>query len=314
MTFAWPAALLALVAVPALLAAYVWSQRRRRAYALRFTNLALLRQVAGTGPGIRRHIPAALFLVGLASLLVSLARPSLVLAVPQDQASVMLVLDVSGSMAATDLKPTRLGAATQAADQLIGDVPPGTQVGVVSFAQSASVVAPLSSDPAGAERALTRLSPNGGTAIGDGLDAALDQLDHRPVDSQGKPAPAVVVLLSDGESNSGQPPAAAAARAEREGVRVYTIGVGQRGAPAYVEGRVPVGLDEATLRSIASTTGGSYFYAADAKQLSQVYADLGSSISWVTQQTDVTALASGLGAICFIAAGILGLRWFSRLP
>jgi Ca-activated chloride channel homolog len=217
-------------------------------------------------------------------------------------------------MAATDLKPTRLGAATQAANQLIADLPPGAQVGVVSFSQSASVVAPLSSDPTAAQHTLTRLSANGGTAIGDGLDAALNQLDQRPRDSQGNPAPAVVVLLSDGQSNEGQPPAAAAARAAEEGVRVYTIGIGERDAPAYVDGNVPVGLDEQTLRSIASGTGGSYFYAADADQLAQVYADLGSRISWVTQQTDVTPLASGLGALCFIAAAILGLRWFSRLP
>ncbi len=314
MTFAWPAALLALCVLPFMLAGYVWTQRRRRAYALRFTNLALLRQVAGRDPGIRRHIPATLFFLGLAALLFSLARPSLVLAVPQDQSSVMLVIDVSGSMAATDLKPTRLGAATQAAKQLIGDLPQGTQVGVVSFSQTASVVAPLSSDPNAATRALDRLSANGGTAIGDGLDAALAQLSQRPRDSQGNQAPAVVVLLSDGESNTGQAPAAAAARAEQQGVRVYTVGIGERGTAAYVDGHVPVGLDESTLRSIASTTGGTYFYAEDAGQLAQIYSDLGSQISWVQQQTEVTALASGLGALCFIASGIFALRWFSRLP
>ncbi len=314
MTFAWPSALLALAVLPVLLAGYVWMQRRRRAYALRFTNLALLRQVAGRDPGVRRHIPAALFLLGLAALLFSLARPSLVLAVPQDQSSVMLVIDVSGSMAASDLKPTRLGAATQAAKQLIADLPQGAQVGVVSFSQTASVVAPLSSDPSAASRALDRLSPNGGTAIGDGLDAALNQLSQRPRDRQGNQAPAVVVLLSDGESNAGQSPTAAAAQAAQEGVRVYTVGIGQRGTAAYVDGYVPVGLDETALRSIASTTGGNYFYAADADQLAQVYADLGSQISWVQQQTEVTALASGLGALCFIASGMFALRWFSRLP
>jgi Ca-activated chloride channel family protein len=314
MTFAWPAALLALGVLPVILAGYVWMQRRRRAYALRFTNLTLLRQVAGRDPGIRRHIPAALFFLGLAVLLFSLARPSLVLAVPEDQSSVMLVIDVSGSMAATDLKPTRLGAASQAAKQLIGDLPQGTQVGVVSFSQTASVVAPLSSDPNTATRALDRLSAGGGTAIGDGLDAALAQLSQRPRDSQGHQAPAAVVLLSDGESNAGQTPAAAAALAEQEGVRVYTVGIGERGTAAYVDGHVPVGLDESALRSIASTTGGTYFYADDANQLAQVYSDLGSQISWVQQQTEVTALASGLGALCFITSGIFALRWFSRLP
>jgi Ca-activated chloride channel family protein len=314
MTFAWPTALLALAVLPVLLAGYVLLQRRRRAYALRFTNLALLRQVAGSDPGVRRHIPAALFFLGLTALLVSLARPSLVLAVPQDQSSVMLVIDVSGSMEASDLKPTRLGAATQAAKQLISDLPPGAQVGVVSFSQTASVVAPLSADPNVAGRALDRLTANGGTAIGDGLEAALGQLSQRPRDGQGNQAPAVVVLLSDGENNAGQSPTAAAAQAELGGVRVYTVGVGERGTAAYVDGHVPVGLDETALRAIASTTGGSYFYAADASQLAQVYSDLGAQISWVQQQTEVTALASGLGALCFLASGIFGLRWFSRLP
>jgi Ca-activated chloride channel homolog len=314
MTFAWPAALAALVLLPVLVGAYVWSQRRRRAYALRFTNLELLREVAGPSPGRRRHVPAALFLLGLAALLFGLARPSLVLAVPRDEASVMLVLDVSGSMAATDLQPTRLGAATQAAKSLIAALPQGAQVGVVGFSQGASVVAPLSSDPRAASSALDRLRSGGGTAIGDGLDAALDQLAQRPADAQGDRPPAVVVLLSDGENNFGQSPSSAAARAQQQGVRVYTVGIGQRGAPAYVDGRIPVGLDESTLQGIAAATGGQYFYAADAGQLAQVYADLGSHINWVREPTEVTALVSGLGAVLFVAAGALALSWFGRLP
>jgi Ca-activated chloride channel family protein len=314
MTFGWPTALLALLCVPALLGIYIWTQRRRRAYALRFTNLALLREVAGPGPGIRRHIPPALFLAGLAAVLLAVARPELVLAVPSDQTSIMLVLDVSGSMAATDMQPTRLGAATEAAAGLIHELPPGAQVGIVSFSQGAFLAAPLSNDGASAERALSRLRPNGGTAVGEGLNLALDELAERPTDSQGNRASAVVVLLSDGESNAGRPPASVADRARAEGVRVDTVGIGQRGGATLIGTQTRVGLDEGTLQQIAHTTGGQYFYAADANALSQVYSDLGSQISWVEQRTEVSALASALGALLFASAGLLGMRWFGRMP
>ena len=143
MTFAWPTALIGLALVPVLLGFYLWIQRQRRRYAVRFTNLALLREVVGRGPGMWRHIPPLLFLLGMAALLVSLARPSLVLAVPRDQASVMLVLDVSGSMDARDLQPTRLGAARQAAKKLVDGLPSGAQVGVVAFSDRATLAAPL---------------------------------------------------------------------------------------------------------------------------------------------------------------------------
>jgi Ca-activated chloride channel family protein len=259
-------------------------------------------------------VPAGLFLLGLAALLVSLARPSLVLAVPRDEASVMLVLDVSGSMNATDLQPTRLGAAKQAAKSLIARLPKGAQVGVVSFSQTASVNAPLSNDPAAALRALDGLSAGGGTAIGDGLSLALDQLAQRPTNAQGERAPALVVLLSDGENNSGRPPAAVAALAQQAGVTVDTIGIGQRGTTTLLNRLTRVGLDEATLQNIAETTGGQYFYAADAGQLQQIYATLGSEIQWVPEPTEITALVTGLGTALVTVAGLLSLGWFGRLP
>jgi Ca-activated chloride channel family protein len=313
MTFVWPAALLALAMVPVLAGVYIWMQRRRKAYTVRFTNLSLLREVVGAGPGLRRHVPPALFLLGVAALLVSLARPTMVLAVPRAGADVMLVLDVSGSMAATDLQPTRLGAATGAARQFIDGLPEGTRVGVVSFSQGASVVAPLSPDKARAETALSRLAPNGGTAIGDGLNAALSQLARTPLDAQGDHDPGLVILLSDGENNLGQSPASVAQLASQQGVQVDTVGIGQRGAQAYIGGQ-PVGLDETTLKNIAAVTGGQYFYAADAGQLSDIYSQLGSHVSWVTQRTEITALVSGLAAAFLLVAGGLSMRWFGRLP
>jgi Ca-activated chloride channel family protein len=308
MTFAWPTALLALLLLPLCAAIYVLMQRRRRAYAVRFTNLSLLSAVVGKSPGLRRHLPPVLFLIGLAALLLSLARPTMVLAVPRSGADVMLVIDVSGSMAASDLQPTRLGAATSAARQFIESLPDGAQVGVVSFSQGASVVAPLTSDRLRAEDALASLTPEGGTAIGDGLSAALSQLAQRPAGD-----PGLVVLLSDGENNLGQAPMSVATRAQQQNVQVDTVGIGQRGAQTYIN-RQPVGLDESTLKAIANTTGGQYFYAGDSNQLSEIYTQLGSQISWVPQRTEVTALVSGLGAAFFLAAGALALRWFGRLP
>ncbi|HET6316659.1 MAG TPA: VWA domain-containing protein [Chloroflexota bacterium] len=314
MTFAWPAALLALAFLPAFAAIYVWMQRRRQAYAVRFTNLALLREIVGQGPGIRRHVPPLLFLLGLTALLISLARPSLVLAVPRAESDVILVVDVSGSMAATDLQPSRLGAATKAARTLIDRLPDGARIGVVSFSQGANVVAPLSSDRLQAERALDGLVANGGTAIGDGLNAALNQLSQRPRDAEGTLASGRVILLSDGENSFGQSPSSATARASQQGVQVDTVGIGQRGAPAYLNRQTAVGLDETTLKNIAERTGGQYFYASDEDQLTNIYANLGSQVSWVPETTEVTALASGLGAVFFVVGGALALRWFGRLP
>jgi Ca-activated chloride channel family protein len=305
---------LGLLLVPALFGIYLWMQRRRKAYALRFTNLALLSEVAGAGPGVRRHVPPALFLVGMAAALLALARPQMVLAVPSDQASIMIVVDVSGSMAATDLQPTRLGAATTAAATLVDALPEGAQVGVVSFSQGATLADPLSSNPDDAKRALNRLRANGGTAIGEGLNLALDELADRPSDSQGNRPPGVVVLLSDGESTDGRPVTDVAQRAQQSGVRVDTVGIGQRGGTTLLAANTRVGLDESSLKGIAQTTGGQYFYAADAQQLTQVYQDLGSQISWIEQRTEVSALASGVAALFFLGAGLLALRWFGRLP
>lgn len=314
MTFAWPLALLGLGLIPLLFGFYLWVQRRRRQYTVRFTNLALLREVVGRGPGLRRHVPPVLFLLGLAALLVSLAKPSVVLAVPREQASVLLVLDVSGSMDAPDLQPTRLGGATRAAKSLLTALPRGAQVGLVTFSDRTVVNVPLSSDVGATQQALGQLRANGGTAVGDGLNLALDQLAQRPTTSQGERAPGAVVLLSDGESNSGRPPAAAAERAQQEGITVYTVGIGQRGVRTALNRQTRVGLDETTLQNIASTTGGQYYYAADAAQLDQVYARLGSQISWVQEPVEVTAFAGGLAAALLTVAGVLGLGWFGRLP
>jgi Ca-activated chloride channel family protein len=313
MTFEWPLMLFGLALIPVIILLYLLAQRRRRAYAMRFTNLALLQKVAGRAPAWRRHVPSAFYLLGLAALLICLARPMAVVAVPKDQTAVILVMDVSGSMAANDLKPNRMVAAKEAAKAFVDKLPSQLQVGLVSFSTGAGVNAPLTSDRAQVKRAIDSLSANGGTAIGDGLATALDHLDKRPADKDGKRAPAMVVLLSDGASTSGQPPAQASARAKEAGIKVNTVGIGQRGAAPQLSGR-SVPLDEATLRQIAADTGGQYFYAAESAELAQIYSDLGSQVAWVEERTEITALVSALATVFVLLAGLLSLRWAQQLP
>lgn len=314
MTFQWPYLLLSLGLVPVLLALYLLAQRRRRAYAVRFTNLELLHEVVGRGPGIRRHVPPLLFLLGLGALLVSLARPTAVIAVPHDGATTMLVLDVSGSMTAEDLQPNRMEAAKQAARAFVDALPKDLPIGLVSFNATASVNTPITRDHDAVARGIGALRADGGTAIGDGLNLALDQLAQRTADDQGRRPPAVVVLLSDGQSSAGRPPEVAAARATTEGIRVHTVGIGQRGASPRVGGRQAISLDEATLQTIASATGGRYFYAPETSELEQVYAELGSQISWLEEPTEVTSLVTALGTLFVVVGGLASLRWFQQLP
>jgi len=315
MSFQSPLLLLGLLAVP-LLAGFYWSQQqRRRAYAVRFTNLALLNQVMGKGPGLRRHIPAALFLLGLAGLLLSMARPQATLRVPKDQTSVILVVDVSGSMAAQDVQPTRMQAAVKAGQTLIDQLPGSAQVGLVIFNSSVSVVAPLTQDHGSVKDALGSLTPGGGTAIGDAIQVSVAQLAS-VIDpkSTAKQSHAVIVLLTDGTSNTGMDPLQAAGQATQVHVPVDTVGIGQRNQTTLLGGRVVDGVDEQTLQGIASATAGHYFFAADESQLRQIYSDLGSRIGFTTTKVDLTIPLLALGTIILVVGGLFSLRWFRLLP
>jgi Ca-activated chloride channel family protein len=313
MSFQSPLLLLGLLAVP-LLAGFYWSQQqRRRAYAVRFTNLALLGQVMGKGPGLRRHIPAALFLLGVAGLLLSMARPQATLRVPKDQTSVILVVDVSGSMAAQDVQPTRMQAAVKAGQTLIDQLPGSAQVGLVIFNSSVSVVAPLTQDHGSVKDALGSLTPGGGTAIGDAIQVSVAQLAS-VLDPTGKQSHAVIVLLTDGTSNTGMDPLTAAGQAKQAHVPVDTVGVGQRNQTTLLGGRIVDGVDEQTLQGIAGATGGHYFFAADETQLRQIYSDLGSRIGFTTTKVDLTIPLLALGTIILVVGGLFSLRWFRLLP
>lgn len=308
MTFQWPQLLVSLALIPILLLLYIRAQRRRKAYAVRFTNLELLSQVAGRGPGIRRHIPPLLYMLGAAALLISLARPQAVIRVPREQAALILAIDVSGSMAVNDMVPTRMDAAKQAAHQFIDGLPEDLQVGLVYFKEYASVKTPLTRDHDLVRRGVNQLEARGGTAIGEAIHTALDQLALYDQEEVG-----LIVLLSDGESNQGRPPIDAAKRAKEVGVPIYAVGIGQRGVTMRI-GNQDIHLDEATLQAIAETTGGQYFYAAESKELAKIYTDLSSRVAWVEEYSEVTVIASALGMVLFLAGGLLSLRWFQQIP
>jgi len=315
MSFQSPWLLLGLLAVPLLIGLYLTSQQRRRTYAVRFTNLALLNQVMGKGPGFRRHIPAILFIAGLAGLLLSMARPQAIIRIPKGQTNVMLAVDVSGSMAATDVQPTRIDAAIAAGRTLIDKLPSNAQVGLVIFNSRAQVLAPLTSDKGSVKDALGSLAPGGGTAIGDAIQVAVAQLANI-VNPNGPRSQryAMVVLLTDGSSNTGIDNMTAAANAAQAHIPVDTIGIGGRNQTTIVQGGVVDGVDEQALQAIAAATGGHYYYAADEGQLSKIYSDLGSRIGWVTTRLDLTVPVLALGTIILVVGGLFSLRWFRLLP
>jgi Ca-activated chloride channel family protein len=305
MQFQWPSALLALLLIPVLVALYVLVQRRRRAYALRFTNLALLREVVGPRPGgARRHLPPLLFLLGMAVLCIGVARPVATIAAAHRQAVVMLVIDVSGSMDTNDMQPTRLDAAKVAARAFVEGLPADALVGLVSFSDTAHLDAPLSGDHLATLSALTTLKTIGGTAIGDGLSLALEAVERQPGGRGAVRQAGTIVLLSDGSNNEGVSPSEPTARAQQHAVKVYTVGVG----------RPDIGLDEAALRQIATQTGGSYFNAAAGEDLKRIYSGLATRLYHQAQQTELTALATALGGILAVAGALLGLFWLHRFP
>jgi Ca-activated chloride channel family protein len=313
MTFLSPSMLWLLAAVPPLVAGYVVLQRRRRAYVARFTNLNLLAEVAPRRPGWRRHAAPALILATLVLLVGALARPAVSASVPKEKASIMLVIDVSRSMTATDLNPDRMTAAKQAAITFVRSLPKQLRVGVVAFSDDAALVSSLTADRAQTEQAIDSLQPLAGTAIGDGLDVALQEI-QRQRDATGE-VPAAVLLLSDGVSNRGRPSQEVAQEAAAMKVPVYTVGVGTKGATLQLGDRsVPVSLDEAELQAIAEITGGSYFRTADAGALKAVYADLGSKLGYVKETREATAAAAGLAAVVLLAAAGVSLLWFQRVP
>jgi Ca-activated chloride channel family protein len=314
MTLGTPIHLLALAAIPLVAAAYVLARRRRRRFAVRFPAAAILAAVARRSR-LRRALPPLLLATAPAAVAISFARPQTTVAVPVEKASVVLVTDESGSMAATDVDPSRMAAARSAAEAFLDRVPDSLLVGFVGFSSQTNAVVEPTLEHEQVSAALERLSADGGTATGDALNAALDRLEARR-GNDGRTAPAAVVLLSDGKTTEGSDPLAAAQRAKQLGIPVSTVALGTaEGTVTVPTGElIPVPPDPETLREISRITGGTFTETADASELDQVYEQLGSKVGTRRVQREVSSAFAGIGALLLLAGLGTGLRWRGRLP
>ncbi|HEV7886088.1 MAG TPA: VWA domain-containing protein, partial [Acidimicrobiales bacterium] len=311
MSFLAPGRLWLFVAVAAVAAAYALLQRRRRHYAARFTNLDLLASVAPKRPGWRRHVAAGLLVAALASLVLGFARPTRVDRVPRREATVMLAIDVSASMQADDVKPTRLAAAQQAATDFTKHLPARFRLGLISFDGVARVLVPPTTDHGEVATAIANLKLGPRTAAGEALYAALDTLASSGAD---KNSAARIVLMSDGATTAGRPPAQAAAAAAEAKVPVSTIAFGTDTGTVDIQGRtIPVPVDRDSLREVANTSGGKFFEAASGEELAAVYKDIGSTVAYRTVRHEITATLTGLGLVLLAAGLIAGLAWSGRV-
>jgi Ca-activated chloride channel family protein len=334
MSFIWPTLLLVLLCVPLLVLLYLQLQARRRRFAARYGSLGLVHDAIGKGIGFRRHIPALIFLTGITILIFSLARPQATISVPRIEGTVILTFDVSGSMVATDLEPTRMEAAKAAAQQFVENQPAGVAVGVVVFSDGGISVQPPTHERSETLTTIERLVPRRGTSIGNGILVALNTIAVDAGDPpilktsaaseavEALPAPqgwypsAAIVLLTDGENNEEPDPAMATDLAADLGVRVYTIGIGSvAGTNIEVEGfTIHTSLNEPILQYIAGQTGGAYYNAGNEEDLRRIYDDLEPKFSVKPEEIEMTSIFAGLGMIVFLIGGLLSLLWFGHVP
>jgi Ca-activated chloride channel family protein len=352
MSFLSPEYLWLLVLAPALVALYVIVLRRRKKAAVRYASVALVKEALGPGQQLRRHLPAALLLLAITATLVAAARPTAVITLPSEQRTIVLAIDVSLSMRATDVEPNRLVAAQEAAKAFIEQQPPDVRVGIVSFAGTALLVQSPTHNREDLIAAIDRLELQRHTAIGSGVIVSLATLfpdegidlesmifgsggsgarDYRrgtAIDQPRKPEPrelrpvapgsyasAAIILLSDGRRTTGPDPLDAAKMAADRGVRIFTVGLGNaQGGMASFEGwSVYMRFDEETLRAIADVTRGEYFSASSAPELKKVYETLNSKFMLERKETEITALVTAAAALLALAAGGLSLLWFNRI-
>jgi Ca-activated chloride channel family protein len=320
-SFASPVYLAALALVPLALAAHVIARRRARRYAVRFPAVSTLAPLLPRVSAWRRRLPLALFLAALAALGLALARPHATVAVPREQATIVLVTDVSRSMLAEDVNPSRLEAARAAAQRFLEEVPDAARVGVVAFSTDPHTLEPPSDDREEVEELIDGLSADGGTATGDALEAALEMLDRdREEDDEsrgnrGRP-PAAVLLLSDGETTTGRDPTEVARIARRQNIPIHTVALGTRGATIETPtgALIPVPPDPETMREIAERSGGRAFQAEDSDDLSRIYEGLGSRVASKTEKREITVAFAAGGGLLLAAAAAFGLRSTARLP
>jgi Ca-activated chloride channel family protein len=347
MTFVWPDMLWLLLAVPALAAAYVALLRRRKRAALRFPSLSLVREALGPGLGLRRHVPPALFLLALVAMLLAVARPTAVMLLPSHHDTVILAIDVSGSMRATDVAPNRLVAAQAAARTFVAEQSRRTRIGVVAFAGTAAVVQPPTHSREDILAAIDRFQIQRATAIGSAIlvslklifpDVEFDLRSSHPrpdAGQRGAPLPsgaeparpafqpvppgshesAVIIVLTDGRTTTGPDPVEAARMAAERGVRVFTVGVGTKegGTLAFEGWSMRVSLDEDTLKTIAATTRGEYYHAGTATDLLKVYELLRARVTVERKETEITALFSAAALVLALASALLSVLWYHRI-
>jgi Ca-activated chloride channel family protein len=317
MTFQAPLWLLALLGVAALVGYYVLVQRRRKAYAARFTNVALLGSIMPKRPGWRRHLAFGVLALGLAALVVSLAVPSTVVRVPREKATVVMAVDVSLSMQATDIEPDRFRAMQTAAKEFVDVLPERINLGLVSFAGTATTVVPPTTDRLQVSNAIDNLDLAESTAIGEAIFTSLTAVENfqSTVETRGEePPPARIVLLSDGTNTVGRENTQAIDAARAAGVPVSTIAFGTDYGTLDLEGEiVPVPVDRAALEKIADETGGSYSEAVSAAELEQVYADLGSQIGYTDEPKDISPWFVRAGVVVALLGVVLSLLWTNRL-
>jgi Ca-activated chloride channel homolog len=320
MSFASPFVLWGLLLIPLGLLAYWFVQRRRIKYAARFTNLDLLANVVDASPGRRRHIPAVLALAALAALIVAMARPQAVVAVPRDDATVVLTMDGSASMNATDVPPTRLEAAKSAASSFLDDLPERFRVGLVSFSNATRVLEEPTDDRDAVRTSLDEIQGEVGTAIG---DAIRDSISLAPREENGQRSDKklfAVLLLSDGKNTAGVDPLDVLDEAKEAGVPIYTIALGTDAGTVEIPDEfggtqtVPVPPDPETLRRIAQETGGRFFEAPTEADLQAVYEEIGSQVSYEDEERELTAAFAGAGAVFLLIGASLSALWFGRIP
>lgn len=349
MKFLWPEALWLLLAAPALVGAYVFLLRRKKKDAVRYASLSLVKAAIGPGQRFRRHFPPLLFLLALVASIVAIARPSAVITLPSEQRTIILAIDVSLSMRAADIEPSRLAAAQEAAKAFVQEQPADVRIGIVSFAGTASVVQSPTRNRDDLVAAIDRLQLQRHTAIGSGIivslatllpDAGIDLESVLfggrggrdggraiPADKAGKaetkpftPVPpgsyasGAIILLTDGRRTMGPDPSDAARMAAERGVRVYTVGFGTAGGGmADVGGwSVYMRFDEETLKTVADLTRAEYFYAGSAADLKKVYQQLNTQFVLEKKETEIGALAIAVAAVLTLVAAALSVLWFNR--
>jgi Ca-activated chloride channel homolog len=312
--FLQPWWLLALLPVVALAGLYVWRQRHRRAYAMRFTNVELLRTLAPRGLGWRRHAAATALLLCMVALATAMARPAVDTEEPLERATVMLAIDVSLSMQADDVQPNRLEAAQEAAKQFVAELPETYNLGLVSFAKSANVLVPPTKDRPAVTTAIDGLVLAEATATGEAVFTCLEAIRSVPADGAAEVPPARIVLLSDGYRTAGRSVEEAAAAAQAANVPVSTIAFGTDAGQVDIGGqlqRVPV--DRLALAELAETTEGYFYEAASVSELKDVYQDMGSSIGFRTEAREVTQWYAGAALLFALSAAGMSLLWTSRM-